>query len=196
MEGKIMFSYHNDYRSDKAYRVEKIREVENDRLVEVARVFSSRRSLSMGRRTVISILCIAGLIVFGLVSPLTAHAQDVSVTASGSEAFYYAEAMTAYSMGRFYFAQEKYERAVAEYTDAIEGIPQEVFEAVPLYANLYWDLGEAQFMAGQHADALVSYQTYLELVGENVGAEAVEYVQQLELAVTNDTVAEVTLISG
>jgi tetratricopeptide (TPR) repeat protein len=191
-----MFRHSHVYRKDQHYRGEKMREVANDRLVELARSNVPPRSLPVGRRTAIGILLIIVLIVFGLVSPLTAHAQDAVVTDNGAAAFRYADAMIAHSVGRFHFVQGNYEQAVAEYTEAVEGIPQTVFEAVPLYANLYWDLGEAQFMAGLHNDALVSYQTYLELAGGEASAASIEYVQQLELAIHTDTVAEVTLISG
>ncbi len=183
-----MFSYRN-YSQNKVYRTEKIREAENDRLAQLARE-NTRRHV-FGRRTAIVIVTI--FILVALLSPQTSYAQDYSVSDAGGHD-YYTEATTAYRLGRFYFARQNYERAIEAYSEAIEGIPQAVFEALPLYANIYWELGNAQTMAGHYAEALVSYRSYLELAGDDASVEAVEYVAALEAALHEGTV--LILVSG
>jgi tetratricopeptide (TPR) repeat protein len=188
--------YSNDYAKDKEYRARKMREAENNRQARKAQSNSTsgfRWQPVPGRRVALALVLVALLLVSALVFPLVTRAQDAWDSGS-REAFF--DAMVAYRMGRYYFARGDYLRAIARYEEAIAGIPQEVYEVIPGYANLYWDMGEAQFMAGQYDAALVSYHRYLELATPEASAEARVYVQQLEQAMSNGTVSEVTLMSS
>ena len=185
--------YKNDYTKDREFRTDRMREAENRRLASIADQNSTEPSLLTRHKRLIAVAVIVVLILSSLVFPQMANAQDVR---DGGSADAYVEAMTAYRMGRYYFARENYDRAVARYEEAIEGIPAEVFETIPGYANIYWDMGEAQFMAGQPVEALASYQRYVELAGDTARPEAVAYTQQLAIALADGAVAEVTLISS
>jgi len=185
--------YKNDYPKDREFRADRMREAENRRRAHLAGANASQSSTLIRHKRLIAVAAAVVLIVMTLVFPQMANAQDARDSGSGDA---YPAAMVAYRMGRYYFAQENYDRAIIRYEEAIDGIPGEVFEAIPGYANIYWDMGEAQFMAGQPVEALASYQRYVELAGDHARPEAVAFVQQLAFAIADDSVAEVTLISS
>jgi WD40 repeat protein/DNA-binding CsgD family transcriptional regulator len=89
------------------------------------------------------------------------------------------ESLKLYREGRYYLEHGEYELAVEKLTQAIEGLPDELFQ-VPDYADMYWFLGEAKEGAGMYAEALVNYQTFLDLVGELAAPWTFEKVQELE----------------
>jgi cytochrome c-type biogenesis protein CcmH/NrfG len=84
----------------------------------------------------------------------------------------------AYREGRYYLRHGEYELAVEKFTEAIEGLPEVLFQ-MPGYADMYWFLGEAQEGAGMYREALVSYQTFLDLVGELAAPWTFEKVEAL-----------------
>ncbi|MEO8391923.1 MAG: tetratricopeptide repeat protein [Chloroflexota bacterium] len=125
--------------------------------------------------------------------PAVTHAQDLIDVGQGE---FFTDAMVAYRVGYYYFLKGDYDRAIQEYEQTVQGIPQGVFAASVDYATIYWDLGDAQLMAEQYDQALASYQHYLDLAGDDATALAVAYVQRLAEAMNNGTVATVGLISG
>jgi tetratricopeptide (TPR) repeat protein len=90
--------------------------------------------------------------------------------------------IAAYREGRYYLNHGDYDMAIAKLTEAIEGLPEEVFQ-IPGYADMYWFLGEAQEGAGLYAEALVSYQHFLDLVGEWAAPWTIEKVEDLAVQV-------------
>jgi tetratricopeptide (TPR) repeat protein len=185
--------YKNDYSKDREFRTDRMREAEGRRLARIAHQNSTDSSWPMRRKPLIAVAIIVVLTLSSLLFPQMTNAQDLTDSGSGEA---YPDAMAAYRMGRYYFARENYDRAIIRYEEAIEGIPAEAFEAIAGYANIYWDMGEAQFMAGEPVEALASYQRYVELAGDYARPEAAAYVQQLALALADGPVTEVTLISG
>jgi hypothetical protein len=59
-------------------------------------------------------------------------------------------------------------------------MPSWAFEVEPGYADLYWTLGEALEGAGQYEEALVSYQQFHSLVGDDAADWTFVKVQELE----------------
>lgn len=170
-----------------------MREAERRRLAQLAQpnataIFSPH---GQTRRLVKVVMLIILFALVLLTLPQTSHAQDL---ADAGQAEPFADAITAYRVGYFYFTQGNYERAIAELTSAINGIPEEVFAANIDYAVMYWTLGDAQFMAGKYDEALASYERFLVLAGDDVSDLAVEFVEGLNVAVINGRAAEITLL--
>jgi tetratricopeptide (TPR) repeat protein len=88
------------------------------------------------------------------------------------------EPIKAYREGRYYLDHGEYELAVEKLTAAIDGLPEVLFQ-IPGYADMYWFLGEAQEGVGMLREALVSYQTFLDLVGESAAPWTFEKVEAL-----------------
>ena len=105
------------------------------------------------------------------------HALD---TINAGEGDSFAEAMLAYRMGHYFTAKGDYERAVERLSEAIALMPEEIFSLVPAYSEMYWVLGEAQEAAGLFADALVSYQQFLTLAGDDAADWTMVKVQELQ----------------
>ncbi|MBZ0302918.1 MAG: tetratricopeptide repeat protein [Anaerolineae bacterium] len=80
-------------------------------------------------------------------------------------------------LGDYYYDHGQYDQAVAEFSKAVELMPERLFELMPAQSVVYWHLGEAQEQAGQSAEALISYQRYLQLAGAGATDYAVRYVQ-------------------
>ena len=151
------------------------RQAEEHRLAQEAREdrefsFLSKRWVVIGIVVVMVVLSLFG-------GYLHANAQETVDPGSGEP---FGEAMLAYRLGNYYFVAGDYERAVVEFTRAIELMPEEVFIKLPEYSEMYWALGEAQERAGMEQEALVSYHQFLTLAGDTAALWTVEYVQQLE----------------
>jgi tetratricopeptide (TPR) repeat protein len=185
----------NDYPKDKVYRAQIMREAENNRLAQLTQSNSTARfSRQPTDRKLVMIVVLSVLFALLLLAlPQISHAEDF---ADAGQVEPFADAISAYRVGYFYFTQGNYQRATAELTTAVKGIPEEIFAASIDYAVMYWTLGDAQLMAGQYEAALASYEHYLELAGEDVSSQAVEYVETLNAAVINGTAANVSLMQG
>jgi tetratricopeptide (TPR) repeat protein len=199
MEGKIMMYRQDAYQLDKEYRSRKVRQAQQDQLTASGQSASPLRHLPptltpRSRKLAFAFVLLALIGGLLLALPQTTYAADVKHDAGQGEPF--APAIVAYRLGHYYFYKGNYERAVTEYTKAVEGIPQEIFAGLFGYEVIYWDLGDAQLMNGQYEDALVSYRHFLQLTGDQATDKAVDYVQSLEDAILSDTVANITLITG
>ncbi len=133
-------------------------------------------------------ITIAALLIFlaVFVIPQVALAQPIiHPTDSGVEPLH--DAMLAFTSGHYYYVQEDYERAVEEFTSAIEQLPDDFFELVAEYdvaadyAFFYLYLGDAQLQLGMTDEALVSFGRYLEMAGDTADPVIVELVQEGEV---------------
>ena len=93
---------------------------------------------------------------------------------------FFPEANLAYRMGHYYLISGEPDKALEWLTLAFEHMPDEVLQTVPMYQDWYWTLGEVQEAAGLYEEALVSYQQWLTLVGDDAAPWTVIYVQALE----------------
>lgn len=186
-----------EYPLHKEHTARAMRQANQDQLAQLAQPHSTTssdgRPAHVGRRLVIVTILIVLLALSALAFPQISRANDL-LDEGGVEPL--AEAMTAYRVGHYYFVAGDYDRAIAYYTEAIDEMPEVIFEGSADYAVIFWDMGDAQFMAGQHGEALACYQRYLELAGDEASAEAAEYVRQLGDALDNGTTAEMTLIGA
>lgn len=187
------------YQLDKEHRSRKVRQAQQDQLVasgqSVSPVAHLPHSLTPRSRKLafafILLTLVGGLL---LALPQSTRAAEADRDPGQGEPF--APAIVAYNVGHYYFYKGHYERAVTEYTKAVEGIPQEIFAGLFGYEVIYWELGDAQLMAGQYEDALASYRHFLTLTGDQATTGAVEYVQSLEDAIRTNTAANMALITG
>lgn len=171
----------NDYPKNKAYRSDKMREAARDHLAKEALSGSTSHVdfetfFYTHHRTLIFVVLtvLAMLTLFAL--PRGANAQNLADSGNDNAA----PAIMAYRIGHYYYLMGDYDRAIEEYTKAIEGMPQEVFEASTDYAVMYWDMGDALLMAGQYDEALASYQYFVELMDGTASAKAIEFVSLIE----------------
>ncbi|MBI5667654.1 MAG: tetratricopeptide repeat protein [Chloroflexi bacterium] len=171
----------NDYPKDKLYRAEKMRAAQRDHLAKEALTgkepeFDLRAFVQSHVRAIVVGLVM--LIALGaLVFPQISQAKDTA-EAGTDEPF--AEAITAYRVGHYYYVVGQYDRAIAYYTEAIDGIPAIVFEKADAYRVMYWDMGDALLMAGRYDEALASYRHFVELMDGAASAKAIEFVERLE----------------
>lgn len=187
------------YQLDKEHRSRKARQAQQDQLAasgqSVSPVDHLPRLLTPPIRKLAFVLLLLALIGgLLLVLPQSTRAADADRDPGQGEPF--APAIIAYRLGHYYFYKGHYERAVAKYTKAVEGIPQEIFAGLFGYEVIYWELGDAQLMAGQYEDALMSYRHFLTLTGGQATTGAIEYVQSLEDAIRTNTAANMALITG
>ncbi len=84
-----------------------------------------------------------------------------------------------YNRGVALKAQGKLDAAIADYTQSITLNPQD--------ARAYWGLGNAYYDQKLYAEALQSYQHYLQLAGDNPVAFIVQRVKELELMLKTPT---------
>lgn len=177
-----MFYNSSDYPKAQAYRNEKLVEAQHDHLANLAAP-STFEFPALRRARYILLALVIIVIVAAL--PGTVGAQD-RYESGDNEPF--AEAITAYRVGHYYYVAGKYDRAIAEYTQAIAGIPAEIFSLSADYAVMYWDLGDALLMAGQYEAALGSYQHFIELMNGGASDKAVDFVAALETAIVQGAV--------
>jgi tetratricopeptide (TPR) repeat protein len=119
------------------------------------------------RRILISVIFIVLATVL-LLSTNPAQAQQAFEPGNGE---LFADTMVAFTLGKYYFIKEDYEKAVDYFTEAVESLPVEVYEHDATFANLYLYLGDAQEVAGLHDEALESYALYIEYSGDEVELE-------------------------
>lgn len=187
----------NHYQKDRAFRSDRMREVQREHLAEkVSNAPSTSLSQRAARlpRRVIALVVIIGVLVMATLLPGTIQAHGAEEDTGILEPF--AQAVADYRVGHYHFVAGDYEQAVTQYQRAISQIPAAMIAANPDYMAIYWDLGDAQQMAGYYDDALISYQLYLELVGDEASEQAVAYVASLQDALTSSTTFEVALLSG
>lgn len=120
------------------------------------------------------------LIIFAGVGQAFAQEPEPIRPDAGGPPEPYADAMRAYREGLYALNHGDLDLAVKCLTVAIEGIPVEVIAVVPTYQDMYWVLGEAQEAAGSPEDALLSYQHWLTLAGDEAADWTVVKVQDLE----------------
>jgi cytochrome c-type biogenesis protein CcmH/NrfG len=102
----------------------------------------------------------------------------------------FADAMRAYREGLYALNHGDPEQAVERLTVAIESIPAEVVARVPAYQDMYWVLGEAQEAAGLAEEALISYQYWLELAGDEAAPWTAVKVKALAMQLDARLVAD------
>lgn len=180
----------NDYAKDKAYRSDKMRQAGRDHLAKAALAGSTHRFelepfVYAHRRAVIAVTLVVLAVVLMMALPRMTNAHDLADPGEGE---LFAPAIMAYRIGHYYYVAGNYDRAIEEYTKAIEGIPPVVFEKSADYAVMYWDMGDAQLMAGEHENALMSYRRFLELLDEKASQRAIEFVERLEAGIAQGVV--------
>jgi tetratricopeptide (TPR) repeat protein len=120
------------------------------------------------------------LTIFSGVQRTFASPPEPARPDAGGPAEPFADAMRAYREGLYALNHGDYNQAVERLTAATEGIPAEVIACVPAYQDMYWALGEAQEAAGLAEEALISYQHWLALAGDQAAPWTVVKVQELE----------------
>jgi tetratricopeptide (TPR) repeat protein len=101
----------------------------------------------------------------------------------------FAEAMQAYREGRYALNHGDFDQAVERLTAAVGGIPEDVMAQVPAYQDMYWMLGEAQEAAGLAEGALISYQHWLALAGDQAAPWTAVKVKALAVQLNTRLVA-------
>jgi tetratricopeptide (TPR) repeat protein len=189
-----------DYRIAEYVQAEMRREAEQAHLASAARAAQQPVTEEIGQqgpailrtRWVVRALLVAVAVVMLLVGAQQALAgppEPVRPDAGGPpEPF--ADAMRAYREGLYSLNHGDYDQAVVQLTAAIEGIPAEVIACVPAYQDMYWTLGEAQEAAGLAEEALISYQHWLALAGDEASPWTVVKVQELETQLNAMLVAD------
>lgn len=188
-----MFFNSNDYSLDKEYRNRQMHTV--GRLDQLATLPAPRLSfVNPGYRI---ILC---TIFFVFVATMMFGSNAVGATddmrRANADPSSSASVQSALILGDFYFDNGQYEKAVAEFSNAIELMPETLFELMPAQAVVFWQLGDAQFMAGYYEEALISYQRFLELTGDNATPLAHTYVKQLTEAIQIGNVSTIGILGG
>ncbi len=177
-----MFYNSSDYPKAQTYRSDRLAEARRDHLAKITNPATFKfPALRRCRR----LLVVAVALVILVALPVTAGAQDKR-EAGDNEPF--ATAIMAYRLGHYYYVTGQYDRAVEHYTQAIDGIPAEIFAFSVDYAVMYWDMGDALLLAGQYAAALDSYQHFVDLLDGGASAEVIAFVAQLETAVAQGVV--------
>ena len=183
----------NDFAKDQEYRNRTMREVAREQLAIEARSTSTTNfnfadAVRNNRRLIVVVILI------GLFILMTGTTSARDMTESGNEPF--AEGMQAYRVGHYFYVSGSYERAVAEYQFAIDNIPQDVFAAKDMYWVIYWELGNAQFKAGQPENALDSYKCFLNLMDDGASDEAIKFVSELETRISDGTYGTMIVLEG
>lgn len=174
-----------DYDLDEEYRHRIQDQVEKQHLIHAA--VSGKRSppdqwiaAPSLRPATIALVLVILLIMLLLSMPMVTDAQSGPLRDHGNgEPF--APAMLAYRMANFYYVREDYERAMVEFTKAIEAIPVEVFARCPDYGVFYWGLVDTQLAVEDYEAAQITYQTYLDIAGDNAMESFVTYVDTLDV---------------
>jgi tetratricopeptide (TPR) repeat protein len=185
---------HKDYRVTQHYQTEMRAQAEQARLAQIAHNPSEEAEVDgpsvLRNRWVVKTLLIALVIAVILIGAQQTFAQgpDESRRDVG-EPEPFGVAMIAYREGRYYLSHGDYEQATAKLTAAIEGLPEEIFQ-IPGYADMHWFLGEAQEGAGLYNEALVSYQRFLNLVGESAAPWTFAKVGSLERCLDSLLIAD------
>lgn len=180
-----------DYRITEYVQAEKRQQADQARLVRGVQETMANGSSIFRRQWVVKALLIAVAVVILLAGAQQAFAgppEPVRPDAGGPpEPF--ADAMRAYREGRYYLNHGDFEQAVEQLTVAIESIPEEVV-VLPDYQDLYWTLGEAQEAAGLAEEALISYQHWLALAGDEAAPWTVVKVKALAIQLDVRLVAD------
>ncbi len=178
-----MNSISKQYQLDEQHRTQTQRQATQDHLAQIANVSRGRQLPALphiGRRLWLAIAIIILVGVAAFVTPTGAKAQDLLDPGQGDPL---GQVMVAYRVGSFYFETGDYQKAAEKFTEAIELTPIEVFQQLPEYSVLYWALVDAQLELGDTAGAWDSYQSYLEVAGENADGLFTAYVQELEISI-------------
>ncbi len=173
------------YQLDEQRRTQIQHQATQDHLVQIANVRRGRQFPTLphiGRRLWLAFIIIVLLLTVAIATPTGAKAQDYLIDPGQGDPF--GQVMVAYRIGSFYFETGDYEKATEKFAEAIELTPVEVFQQLPEYSVLYWALVDAQLELGDTAGAWDSYQSYLEVAGENADELFTTYVQELEISIT------------
>ncbi len=178
-----MNSISKQYQVDAEHRAQKQRQATQDHLAETAIAGRGHQLPGLphiGRRLLVAIVVVILVAVAAFVSPTGAEAQDVIDSGQGEP---FGPAMVAFRVGNFYFETGNYQQAAEKFAEAIELTPVEVFQQLPEYSVMYWMLVDAQVELGDTAGAWDSYQSYLEVAGENADELFTAYVEELEISI-------------
>lgn len=180
----------NDYAKGKAYRSDKMREATRDHLAKETQSGSTnpvefQTFFYAHRRAVIVVVLAVLAALLTLMLPNTSSAHDLAESGDNEP---FAPAIQAYRVGHYYYVSGQYEKAIEQYTLAIEGIPAVVFEKADTYRVIHWDMGDARLMAGQYDEALASYRRFIELMDGTASTAAIEFVERLEESIARDMV--------
>ncbi len=173
------------YQVDAERRAQTQRQATQDHLAETANARHGRQLPDLqhiGRRLWVAVAIIILVVMAAFVAPQNVEAQDLLDPGQGDPL---GLVMVAYRVGSFYFETGDYEKAAEKFAEAIELTPVEVFQQIPEYSVLYWALVDAQVELGDTNGAWDSYQSYLEVAGENADELFVAYVQELEISIAS-----------
>jgi len=170
-----MSTFNNrDYQLDTEYRNRSFsQKTHHD--VEKDTDSNTNQGIQMSRRLVVMVI-VGICIISGLVAIPSAQAQSIY----NSDASHVADIEHALIMGTYYVGYERYEEAIEQFQIAIDGMPMAYFEIAPEQAIVFWQLGEALEGAGYLEDALVSYQQFIDLAGDNATQLSIDYVVDLQ----------------
>lgn len=185
-----------DYQIAGYVQTEKRQQADQARLARSVQKTMSNNSSFFQHKWVVRGLLIAAVLLTifsGVGRTFAGGGVDPIRPTTGDTAEPFAEAMRAYREGMYALNHGDYDRAVEWLTAAVEGIPAEVMACVPAYQDMYWTLGEAQEAAGLAGQALVSYQRWLALAGDEAAPWTVVKVQELETQLNTMIVADTRL---
>jgi tetratricopeptide (TPR) repeat protein len=188
-----MFFNSNNYPLDKEYQTRQMQQAHREGLREQTQPHVYRLPLSFTIKRAMLFVALIVVAVALLVTGPGAQAQD-TMTLADADGTASPQIEVALIMGDFYFDNGDYDKAIAQFNQAISEMPVELFELMPEQAIVFWQLGEAQEQAGYLQDALVSYQGYVELTGENATPLAHAYVEQLSVAIQLGTAETINII--
>lgn len=171
-----------DYRIAEHVRAEMRRQADEARLAQDnTETGMNSRPVARHRRLVKGLaVTLALMIIFAAVGQVFADGPQPIRADAGGPPEPYAEAMRAYREGLYALKHNDPDLAVEKLAAAVESIPAGVIAVVPAYQDMYWVLGEAQEAAGSPEDALISFQHWLALAGDEAAAWTVLKVQKLE----------------
>lgn len=178
-----MFFNSNDYPKSIVYRNDRLAEARRDHLAK--QVKPSEFDVHFLRRFRLLMVAAIALVILVTLPGISRAGSDM-IEPDANEPF--VAAITAYRLGHYYFVTAEYDKAIAYYTQAIDGIPAVVFEKAEKYRVIYWDMGDALLMNGQYEAALASYQHFLELTGETASQRATEFVERLEEGISQQVI--------
>ena len=181
-----------DYRIAEYVQVEMQQQADQARLARGVQGTKANDSSIFRRRWVMKGILIAVVLLTIFAGAQQAFAQGPEPVRpdAGGPPEPFADAMRAYREGCYDLNHGDFDQAVERLTVAIEGIPEEVVARVPAYQDMYWTLGEAQEAAGLAEEALISYQHWLALAGDQAAPWTVVKVKALAVQLNARLVAD------